>query len=86
MVGTSSEYLPAVRRVLDEVDRQGASFDLCLYNAGMDPSEDCSTGGQTGITRDILFPEKGPDTFLSSPAELTSPKSHLCPASQHPNR
>jgi len=54
MVGTSSEYLPALRRVLDEVDRQGTSFDLCLYNAGMDPSEDCSTGGQTGITQDIL--------------------------------
>ena len=54
MVGTGSEYLPAIRRVLDEVDRQGASFDLCLYNAGMDPSEDCSTGGLTGITRDIL--------------------------------
>ena len=54
MVGTGSEYLPAVRRVLDEADRQGASFDLCLYNAGMDPSEDCSTGGQTGITRDML--------------------------------
>lgn len=54
MVETSSEYLPAVRRALDEADRQGASFDLCLYNAGMDPSEDCSTGGQTGITQDIL--------------------------------
>lgn len=54
MVGTSSEYLPTVRRVLEEADRQDASFDLCLYNAGMDPCEDCSTGGLTGITRDIL--------------------------------
>jgi acetoin utilization deacetylase AcuC-like enzyme len=54
MVGTSSEYLPTLRRVLDEVDRQGASFDLCLYNAGMDLSEDCSTGGLSGITQDIL--------------------------------
>lgn len=54
MVDTSSEYLPTVRRVLEEADRQGAAFDLCLYNAGMDPSEDCSTGGQTGITHDIL--------------------------------
>jgi len=54
MVETSAEYIPAVRRVLDEADRHGASFDLCLYNAGMDPSEDCSTGGQLGITRDML--------------------------------
>jgi acetoin utilization deacetylase AcuC-like enzyme len=54
MVGNSTEYLPAVRRVLEDADRQGASFDLCLYTAGMDPSEDCSTGGQAGITRDML--------------------------------
>jgi acetoin utilization deacetylase AcuC-like enzyme len=54
IVGTGSEYLPAIRRVLDEADRRSASFDLCLYNAGMDPSEDCSTGGMTGITRDVL--------------------------------
>jgi acetoin utilization deacetylase AcuC-like enzyme len=53
-VGTSSEYLPAVRRVLEEADRHGAPYDLCLYNAGMDPSEDCLTGGQPGITRGIL--------------------------------
>ena len=54
MVRTGSEYLPAVRGVLDEVGRQTGSFDLCLYNAGMDPCEECSTGGQAGITRDIL--------------------------------
>jgi acetoin utilization deacetylase AcuC-like enzyme len=54
VVRTASEYLPAIRRVLDEVDRRGDSFDLCLYNAGMDPSEDCSTGGQAGITRAVL--------------------------------
>jgi len=54
VVRTGSEYLPTIRRVLDGVDRQGDSFDLCLYNAGMDPCEDCSTGGQTGVTRDIL--------------------------------
>jgi acetoin utilization deacetylase AcuC-like enzyme len=54
MVETSSEYLPAIRRLLDEADHLDASFDLCLYNAGMDPYENCSTGGLTGITRDIL--------------------------------
>jgi acetoin utilization deacetylase AcuC-like enzyme len=29
-------------------------FDLCLYNAGMDPFERCPTGGMPGITRDVL--------------------------------
>jgi acetoin utilization deacetylase AcuC-like enzyme len=54
MVGVSSEYLPTVRRMLDEPDLQKIEFDLCLYNAGMDPFEDCPTGGMTGITRAIL--------------------------------
>jgi acetoin utilization deacetylase AcuC-like enzyme len=54
MVRDGREYLPAIRRALDELERQGGEFDLCLYNAGMDPSEDCSTGGCAGITHDIL--------------------------------
>ena len=54
MVGDSADYLPTVRRRLEEADRQGLSFDLCLYNAGMDPFEDCSTGGLDGITRPVL--------------------------------
>lgn len=54
MVTDGSEYLPAVRRVLDEADRRGDTFDLCLYNAGMDPSENCLEGGRTGVTRDML--------------------------------
>jgi acetoin utilization deacetylase AcuC-like enzyme len=37
----------------DALDR-GPRFDLCLYNAGMDPFEGCSTGGMAGITREIL--------------------------------
>jgi acetoin utilization deacetylase AcuC-like enzyme len=48
------EYLPTIRRFLSDLDSQGDQFDLCLYNAGMDPSEDCLTGGCIGITRDIL--------------------------------
>jgi acetoin utilization deacetylase AcuC-like enzyme len=54
LVENSSEYLPVTRRLLDEMDRHRDSFDLCIYNAGMDPSEDCSTGGLIGITRDTL--------------------------------
>jgi hypothetical protein len=54
MVPSGSEYLPALCRALDEVDRQGDPFDLCLYNAGMDPCEDCATGGQSGVTQEVL--------------------------------
>ena len=51
---SSSEYLNTIRLGLDELDQQGVSFDLCLYNAGMDPSEDCPTGGMAGITPGML--------------------------------
>jgi acetoin utilization deacetylase AcuC-like enzyme len=54
MVGESANYLPTVRRMIDELDLQKIEFDLCLYNAGMDPIDTCSTGGQAGITRAIL--------------------------------
>jgi acetoin utilization deacetylase AcuC-like enzyme len=47
-------YLPAIDRLLNAVDRRGPRFDLCLYNAGMDPFETCSTGGLPGITKDVL--------------------------------
>jgi hypothetical protein len=40
--------------LLSRVDRRGLRFDLCLYNAGIDPHEDCPTGGLSGITRDVL--------------------------------
>jgi hypothetical protein len=54
IVGKSRDYLPTVRRRLDEADCQGLHFDLCLYNAGMDPFENCPTGGKHGITRVVL--------------------------------
>jgi acetoin utilization deacetylase AcuC-like enzyme len=54
LVRESGEYLPTVRRRLDDLDRQGVRFDLCLYNAGMDPIEHCFAGGLRGITRDVL--------------------------------
>jgi acetoin utilization deacetylase AcuC-like enzyme len=53
MVDTGLDYLPAIHRMLDEADRQGA-FDLCLYNAGMDPYELCAVGGLHGISRTTL--------------------------------
>ena len=54
IVGESSDYIATVQRKLDEADRRGLVFDLCLYNAGMDPFEGCSIGGQSGITRQVL--------------------------------
>ncbi len=54
IVGDGSAYLETVRQGLNEADRRGLRFDLCLYNAGMDPHEDCPTGGQPGITREVL--------------------------------
>ncbi len=53
-VTDSGEYLREIERGLEEVGRRVPRFDLCLYNAGMDPFEGCSTGGLRGITRDIL--------------------------------
>jgi acetoin utilization deacetylase AcuC-like enzyme len=54
LVHSGADYLPAVQRNLEETDRRGLAFDLCLYNAGMDPCEDCSTGGLPGITPQVL--------------------------------
>lgn len=46
--------MPMVIRKLTELDTEANDFDLCIYNAGMDPHEDCSTGGLAGITREVL--------------------------------
>jgi acetoin utilization deacetylase AcuC-like enzyme len=46
--------MPAVNRALSSLDSEGIDFDLCIYNAGMDPYENCSTGGLNGITREVL--------------------------------
>jgi acetoin utilization deacetylase AcuC-like enzyme len=54
VVEKASDYLHTIRRLLDEADERGRQFDLCLYNAGMDPYGGCSTGGLSGITHDML--------------------------------
>jgi acetoin utilization deacetylase AcuC-like enzyme len=54
VIDEGSLYIPAIERRLSEADRRGLHFDLCLYNAGMDPFEDCSIGGKAGITREVL--------------------------------
>ena len=59
VVREAAEYLPTVRRRLDELDARGARFGLCLYNAGMDPHEDCSSGGLPVITTEVLAEGEG---------------------------
>ena len=54
IVTRAETYVSAVERALSDVDSRGESFDLCLYNAGMDPFEGCATGGLAGITREML--------------------------------
>jgi acetoin utilization deacetylase AcuC-like enzyme len=44
---------------LNELDSEGIDFDLCIYNAGMDPHEDCSIGGLVGVTTgELAYREK----------------------------
>jgi acetoin utilization deacetylase AcuC-like enzyme len=54
MAGSGATYLNDIESALEETAASCPRFDLCLYNAGMDPCEDCSTGGLRGITGDIL--------------------------------
>jgi len=52
-VHDAARYLPTIERLLAELERADG-YDLCLYNAGMDPYEGCSTGGLSGITQAML--------------------------------
>lgn len=51
LVFDAAEYLPTVTRLLKLCT---SSFDLVLYNAGMDPHEHCEIGGLNGITTEML--------------------------------
>ena len=54
LVTTAAEYLPTIRARLADLAAQGPAFDLCLYNAGMDPYGECLNGGLPGIDTAIL--------------------------------
>lgn len=54
LVRDSAKYLPVIEERLRRLEAEGPRFDLCLYNAGMDPFEGCSIGGLHWITRDVL--------------------------------
>ena len=50
VVKSAKEYLDAVKRALEHLN----GVDTLIYNAGMDPFEDCAIGGMRGITREVL--------------------------------
>ena len=52
IVNDAEDYLPLLELELERAAEE--DFDLVLYNAGMDPHEDCNTGGLKGITSDII--------------------------------
>lgn len=54
MVHDGSRYLPTIERKLSWLEREAPRFDICLYNAGMDPFGGCSIGGMQGITQKVL--------------------------------
>lgn len=54
VVEAADEYLPAIAAGLERVTEDWPRFDLCLYNAGMDPFEGCDRGGLPGIDRGML--------------------------------
>jgi acetoin utilization deacetylase AcuC-like enzyme len=51
-VTSSAVYLEAINEALATLD--STQFDLCLYNAGMDPHEGSQLGGLPGITSEVL--------------------------------
>lgn len=53
MVTDADSYLPSIRAALDDAQNRGP-YDLCLYNAGMDPYQGCPVGGLDGVTAEIL--------------------------------
>lgn len=47
-------YLPTLERRLGDLLVESPRFDLCIYNAGMDPFERCAIGGLPGMSWTIL--------------------------------
>ena len=54
LVDSANEYLPTIDQELKRLLRAAPKFDLCLYNAGVDPHERCDIGGLSGIDTRML--------------------------------
>lgn len=57
LVGDAALYIPTIERRLEALGNE--RFDLCLYNAGMDPHENCRVGGLAGIDESVLALREG---------------------------
>lgn len=51
----ASVYLQTIEASLKKATDSGITFGACLYNAGVDPHEDCPAGGIGGVTTDMLY-------------------------------
>ena len=54
LVRSAADYLSTIAARLAELPSRAPRFDLCLYNAGMDPHEGCPVGGMAGITTALI--------------------------------
>ena len=54
VMSNGKTYQQDIRAMLDSIPNP-ETIDLVLYNAGMDPHENCSTGGAQGITTFDLY-------------------------------
>lgn len=54
IVRDAATYLATIAARLEQVAAAGVKFDLCLYNAGMDPCEDSAEDGLPGISAAML--------------------------------
>jgi len=52
IIQRSADYLDIIELELERAAELG--FDLVIYNAGMDPHEDCGIGGLKGISSDVI--------------------------------
>lgn len=53
-VRDGSDYIPTLEQAIAWADREKIKFDLCIYNSGMDPHENCDIGGLPGVTKEVL--------------------------------
>lgn len=57
VIRSADDYLPTLHRRLAAIHT--SSLDLCIYNAGMDPHEDCGLGGLEGMTTEVIGQREG---------------------------
>lgn len=55
MIDQGGDYLALLEHELETLAASGERWDLCLYNAGMDPFEYCPHGGLEGVSRRVLM-------------------------------